>query len=74
VGLNQNLYELATVNLNEGRFLSQTQLERHLSKVGTVSVGRFDPQMLALQFGSIVTPNQIDLETPVWNNVPAYLS
>ena len=54
--------------------LSQTQLERHLSKVGTVSVGRFDPQSLALQFGSIVTPNQIDLETPVWNNVPAYLS
>jgi hypothetical protein len=54
--------------------LSQTQLERHLSKVGTVSVGRFDPQTLALQFGSIVTPNQIDLETPVWNNVPAYLS
>lgn len=74
MGLNQNLYELATVNLNEGRFLSQTQLERHLSKVGTVSVGRFDPQTLALQFGSIVTPNQIDLETPVWNNVPAYLS
>jgi hypothetical protein len=54
--------------------LSQTQIERHLGKVGTVRVGRFDPQTLTLQFGSIVTPNQIDLETSVWNTVPAYLS
>jgi hypothetical protein len=54
--------------------LSQTRVERHLGKVGTVRVGRFDPQTLTLQFGSVITPNQIDLETPVWNNVPSYIS
>jgi hypothetical protein len=54
--------------------LSQTQIERHLSKVGTIRVGRFDPQTVALELGSVVTPDQIDLETPVWNRVPAYVS
>jgi hypothetical protein len=54
--------------------LSRAQIERHLSKVGTIRIGRFDPQTVALELGSVVTPDQIDLETPVWNRVPAYLS
>jgi hypothetical protein len=54
--------------------LSQTRIEQHLNKVGTVRVGRFDPQTVALELGSVVTPDQIDLETPVWNSMPAYLS
>lgn len=54
--------------------LSATQLERHLSKVGTIRIGRFDSRTLTLEFGSVVTPDVVDLETPVWNSVPAYLS
>ena len=54
--------------------LSRTQIERHLSKVSTIRVGRFDPETVALELGSVVTPDQINLETPVWNRVPAYLS
>lgn len=57
-----------------GSELSQAQIERHLGEVGAVRVGQFDPQTLALQFGSMITPDQIDLETPVWNRIPAYLS
>jgi hypothetical protein len=27
-----------------------------------------------LEFGSVLTPDRIDLETQVWNSIPAYLS
>jgi len=54
--------------------LSPTRIERHLKKIGMIRVGRFNPQTLSLEFGSVVTPDRINLETPVWNRVPAYLS
>lgn len=54
--------------------VSATRLNRHLGKIGRIRVGQFDPTTLSLEFGSIVTPERVDLETPVWNSVPAYLS
>jgi hypothetical protein len=54
--------------------LSQTRIERYLNKIGTIRVGKFNPRNLELELGSVVTPNQVDLNTPVWNNIPAYLS
>jgi hypothetical protein len=54
--------------------VSAARLERHLSKVGTIRVGRFYPQTLELDFGSVVTPKQVNLQTSVWNSIPAYLS
>jgi hypothetical protein len=66
-------YAAMIIVVSNGK-LSRTQIERHLSKVSTIRVGRFDPETVALELGSVVTPDQINLETPVWNRVPAYLS
>ena len=54
--------------------LSTSRIEQHLGKVGTIDVGRFDPRTLELEFGSVLIPDRIDLETQVWNSIPAYLS
>lgn len=54
--------------------MSPRQVDRHLRKVGDIRAGKFDPWSLDLQFGSVVTPDRVNLDSPNWNNVPAYLS
>jgi hypothetical protein len=54
--------------------MSPRQVDQHLRKVGDIDVGRFDPRTLELQFGSIVTPEQVNLESSNWSRIPAHLS
>ena len=54
--------------------ISASRIERHLGKVGTISVGRIDPEALSVELGSVIHIDQVDLETPVWHTIPAYLS
>lgn len=53
---------------------SPERINRHLRKVGEIRVGRFDPHSFELHVGSVVTPERIDLHSPRWNSVPAYLA
>jgi hypothetical protein len=57
-----------------GGELSRERIQRNLNKVGDVRIGMFDPQTLTLELGSSITPHHLDLNTPVWNRLPAYLS
>lgn len=52
---------------------SAQRLERQLGKVGPIHVGQVDPRTLSVQLGSVITPDHVDLETPVWNSLPAYI-
>lgn len=54
--------------------MSPRRVDQHLGKVGNIRVGRFDPWTLELQFGSIMTPEQIDLDSPAWSRIPTYLA
>lgn len=54
--------------------MSPRRIDRHLRKVCDIHVGRFDPRTKELQFGSVMTPNQVDLDSASWDRVPASLS
>jgi hypothetical protein len=57
----------------DGR-MSPGRIEHHLRKVCDVHVGRFDPQTGELRFGSVMTPDEVDLNSANWDNLPACLS
>ena len=48
-------------------------VERSLADVGSIEVGRVNPRTMQVQFGSLITPGDIDFETQQWEAVPAYL-
>jgi hypothetical protein len=54
--------------------MSPRRINHHLRKVSDVQVGRFDPRSVELQFGSVITPDQIDPDSADWDHVPACLS
>jgi len=54
--------------------MSPRRVNQHLDKVGDIRAGKFDPWTLDIQFGSVVTPDRVNLSSPEWDNVPAYLS
>jgi hypothetical protein len=54
--------------------VSSDQIEHHLKKISPVDIGQVDPQSRDVEFGSIITPDQIDPENSRWDLVPAYLS
>ena len=54
--------------------LSPDQLENHLNQVGSVTVGRIDLTTLQMTLGSLIRPETIDIDAPVWDALPNYLS
>ena len=63
----------AMVMLLTNGALTPASIERSLTQIGTVEIGRVDPETKQVQLGSIITPEDIDFETPQWEVVPAYL-
>ena len=53
---------------------SPMRIEKHLKKIGDIHVGRFDPYRLDLLFGSIVSPERVNLDSSSWDRLPAYLT
>ena len=66
-------YSGMIVALTNGR-VSPERIEEHLQKIGDIRVGRFDPYNLKLRFGSIVSSEQVNLGSPSWGRLPAYLA
>lgn len=54
--------------------ISPSRIEHHMKKVAAIEVGRFNPFTLALEFGSLFTPDEIDPDASEWEDIPAYLS
>ncbi len=53
--------------------LSPDRIEHHLKQVGPIRVGRFNPQTWRMSLGSLIRPDTIDIDTPVWEGLPDYL-
>lgn len=60
------------VFLNDGR-VSADRVEHHLNKLADLQVGRFNAQTLTLTFGSIITPRDVQFDSPDWSQLPQYL-
>jgi hypothetical protein len=60
------------VFLNNGR-VSADRVEHHLHKLADLQVGRFNPQTLALTFGSIITPTDVPFDSQAWSRLPRYV-
>jgi len=54
--------------------ITPDRLEHHLKQVGPIRVGRFDPATSTLSLGSLIQPDMVDFDAPVWDSVPHYLS
>ncbi|SNR64662.1 hypothetical protein [Halorubrum vacuolatum] len=54
--------------------LSPDRLEHHLNQVGAVDVGRVDLTALQMTLGSLMRPDTIDIDAPIWDALPEYLS
>jgi hypothetical protein len=50
------------------------RIDRYLRRLGVGQVGRFDPETFKLQFGSLLSPKQVDFSSPTWDQVPEYLT
>lgn len=53
---------------------SATRIDRYLRRLGVGRVGRFDPDTLELKFGALISPGDIDFNSPTWDQVPEYLA
>lgn len=69
---NQNYNGMVVVVAD--RNVSPTRIERHLTQVGSIHVGRIDPDRLEATVGSVVTPETVDLSPSAWSSVPEYLA
>lgn len=54
--------------------ISPSRIEHHMQKIAAIKVGRFNPYSLDLEFGSVLTSDEVDPDSSVWENIPAYLS
>jgi hypothetical protein len=53
---------------------SPERIERYLQRVGAAHIGRFDPRTLELQIGSLLRSETVDMISPTWERLPAYLA
>ena len=65
-------YAVLIVVLTTAR-ISPKRFDRHLQDSHSVQVGSFNPETLEVQFGSLLTPNNIDPEDFNRSDVPSYM-
>lgn len=68
-----NDYRVMLIVVTTGQ-VSRERIEHHLKKISSIHVGQFDPNSLALELGSLITPSHIDPDDARWDLLPAYLS
>jgi hypothetical protein len=53
---------------------SAARIDQHLRRLGVGKVGRFDLKTLELTFGALISPAEVDFNSPRWDQVPEYLT
>lgn len=66
-------YAAMVVLLTNG-VLTPASVERSLTQIGRVEMGRFNPHTTQVHLGSVITPERITLEPSRWATMPAHLA
>lgn len=66
-------YSVMFVVLTTGD-LSAEQIEDDLYPIGPIDVGEFDPHSIDVKYGSLITPEIVDIDALSRKDIPAYVS